>query len=307
MRLPVAASEEAFDALDEASLRPAVVALLRDLGVDPAGAQRYASGSLPVYRAGELVLKLFPQVHREECPVETAVLGAVHGRLPIATPRVVTSGERDGWGYVLMSRMPGSPLSAVWPRIPPQERDRLADELGWAVAALHALPPPVIDGWWPAGWDAFVAGQRAGCVRRQRERGLGERWLRLIPAALDVDLSGGRPVLLHTEIMRDHLLVEPDPAGRWRFSGLIDFEPAMRGSAEYEFVGVGCFVAEGDSRFLGRFLRAYGHPVDDGFPRRMMAWSLLHCYSNLPAWMRRLPAPAEPTFEALAGRWFGTS
>jgi hygromycin-B 7''-O-kinase len=166
MRLPVAASEEAFDALGEASLRPAVVALLRDLGVDPAGAQRYASGSLPVYRAGELVLKLFPQVHREECPVETAVLGAVHGRLPIATPRVVTSGERDGWGYVLMSRMPGSPLSAVWPRIPPQERDRLADELGWAVAALHALPPPVIDaGGRPGGtrsWPVSAPGVCGG-------------------------------------------------------------------------------------------------------------------------------------------------
>ncbi|MDI6097133.1 aminoglycoside 3'-phosphotransferase/choline kinase family protein [Actinoplanes sp. NEAU-A12] len=305
MRLPVANSVEAFGALDEVALRPGAEALLHDLGVDAATAERFTTGSLPVYRAGDLVLKLFPQVHVDEHPVETAVLQAVHGRLPIPTPRVVGSGERDGWGYVLMSRMPGVPLTEAWNDIPAAGRDRLADDLGQAVAALHALPPPAIDDWWPRDWDAFVAGQRTGCVERQRDRGLAPEWLEQIPAALDVDLTDSRRVLLHTEIMRDHLLVSPE--GGWHFSGLIDFEPAMRGAAEYEFVGVGCFVAEGDARFLGRFLRAYGHPADTGFPRRMMAWSLLHYYSNLPAWMRRLPGPARPTFDDLADRWFGTA
>jgi hygromycin-B 7''-O-kinase len=304
-RLPVAGSVEAFEALEEGELRPGVEALLRDLGADAVGAERFTSGSLPVYGSGELVLKLFPPVYRAEFPVETAVLQAVCGRLPIATPRVVRAGERDGWGFVLMDRMPGTQLSAVWDRIPRDDRDRLAEDLGHAVAALHAQPLPEIDGWWPADWDAFVAAQRTGCVERQRSRGLGEAWLERIPEALDVDLSDGRRVLLHTEIMRDHLLVSPGTDGRWRFSGLIDFEPAMRGAAEYEFVGVGCFVAEGDGRFLGRFLRAYGQPADDGFPRRMMAWALLHYFSNLPAWMRRLPAAA--SFDELAERWFGVA
>ncbi|MFC4069427.1 aminoglycoside phosphotransferase family protein [Actinoplanes subglobosus] len=304
-KLPVAGSAESFDALDEGALRPGVEALLRDLGVDPAGAERFASGSLPVYGAGRLVLKLFPQVYRAEFPVETGVLQAVHGRLPIATPRVEAAGERDGWAFVLMERMPGVQLSAVWDRIAAGDRDRLADDLGHAVAALHALPLPEIDGWWPADWDEFVAAQRAGCAERQRRRGLDQAWLERLPEALDVDLTDRRRVLLHTEIMRDHLLVAPGSDGRWRFSGLIDFEPAMRGAAEYEFVGVGCFVAEGDGRFLGRFLRAYGQPADDGFPRRMMAWALLHYFSNLPAWMKRLPAAA--TFDELADRWFGVA
>ncbi|BEL08039.1 aminoglycoside 3'-phosphotransferase/choline kinase family protein [Actinoplanes sichuanensis] len=302
--MPKAESAEAFDALDEGVLRAGAEELLRELGVD-AAAHRFASGSLPVYAAGELVLKLFPQVYRSEFPVETGVLRAIHGQLPIATPRVTAAGERDGWGFVLMERMPGTPLTGVWDRIAPGDRDRLADELGTAVAALHALAPPEIDDWWPDDWDGFVAGQRAGCVDRQRSRGLSEAWLDRIPEALDVDLTDRRRVLLHTEIMRDHLLVAPGADGRWRFSGLIDFEPAMRGAPEYEFVGVGCFVAEGDRRFLGRFLRAYRHPVDDGFPRRMVAWSLLHYFSNLPAWMKRLPPAA--SFDELAERWFGVA
>lgn len=49
----------------------------------------------------------------------------------------------------------------------------------------------------------------------------------------------GPPVLLHTEIMSEHLLVTQSPGGSWRLSGLLDFEPAMRGEREYEFVGAG--------------------------------------------------------------------
>ncbi|MGX6607140.1 hypothetical protein ACWKSP_34200 [Micromonosporaceae bacterium Da 78-11] len=93
-------------------------------------------------------------------------------------------------------------------------------------------------------------------------------------------------------------------------SGLVDFEPAIRGAAEYEFVGLAASVAEGDARFLGRALRAYGYTdeqVDATLRRRLLAWLLLHYYSNLPACLQRLPAPGAPTLEALADRWFATS
>jgi hypothetical protein len=35
--------------------------------------------------------------------------------------------------------------------------------------------------------------------------------------------------LLHTGVMRQHLLTAEGPEGTWRPSGLINFEPAMRG------------------------------------------------------------------------------
>jgi hygromycin-B 7''-O-kinase len=208
-----------------------------------------------------------------------------------------------------MDRLPGTPLREAWPRVTMLSRDRLADDLGRTIAALHRVPPPKLEGWWPDGWDAFVAGQRAGCAERQRARGLPAEWLAGLPAALDVDLGVGPPVLLHTELMREHLFVAQDPAGHWHFSGLIDFEPAMPGAAEYDFVGAAVFVSEGDARFLGRVLRAYGYrdeDLDEAFRARMMAWSLLHLHSDIPAWMKRLPPPAEPTFRSLAGRWFAT-
>jgi hygromycin-B 7''-O-kinase len=166
------------------------------------------------------------------------------------------------------------------------------------------VPPPAVPDWWPQDWDDFVADQRDACAGRHRALGLPDTLARQIPAFLDaVDLGAARPVLLHTEIMPAHLLVDE----RGDLSGLLDFEPAMRGASEYEFAAVGAFVAEGDARFLGRTLRAYGYPADRLDPalrRRLFAWLLLHYYSNLPAYLDRLPAPAEPTLDALADTWF---
>jgi len=108
--------------------------------------------------------------------------------------------------------------------------------------------------------------------------------------------------------MRQHLLVTRDAAGGWVLAGLFDFEPAMRGAYEYEFAAVGVFGSEGDPRFLRRCLTAYGYrddQLDHGLSRRLLAWTLLHYYSNLPGYLRHLPPPAEPELDALAARWFG--
>ena len=109
--------------------------------------------------------------------------------------------------------------------------------------------------------------------------------------------------------MREHLLASESREGRWQLSGLIDFEPAMRGEPEYEFVSVGVFTAGGDARFLARTLTSYGyHPGQLGpeLRRRLLALGILHRYSNLSWWMERLPGPAQPTLGALADRWFAT-
>jgi hygromycin-B 7''-O-kinase len=63
--------------------------------------------------------------------------------------------------------------------------------------------------------------------------------------------------------MRQHLLVEPDP---WRLTGLIDFEPAIRGAREYEFAADGVFFAEGDAGLLRRTLASYVNDLEGGGP-----------------------------------------
>jgi hygromycin-B 7''-O-kinase len=306
--LPVVKSWDSMP--DKAVLRADAARLCGELGMDVASLTRFEEGSRPVYASGDLVLKLFPQADGAAYRVEAGVLGAVQGKLPAATPHVHAVGERDGWGYVLMSRVPGVPLDKAWPRLMRQDRDRIASCLGETIATLHELPPPDIPGWWPDDWAAFTAGQRAECTDEQRAWGLAPEWVEQIPGFLaEVPLPGEPLVLLHTEIMREHLLVSQDGSGHWHLSGLIDFEPAMRGAREYEFVAVGCFVTLADARFLRRTLIAYGYTgdqLDEALRLRLMAWTILHRYSNLAAYLSRMPAPPEPSFGALADSWFAT-
>ncbi|SFA92745.1 hygromycin-B 7''-O-kinase [Amycolatopsis marina] len=290
-----------------------LAALCRRLDRDPATLKRFPDGSLPVYELGsDLVLKLYPPEDLDELRVEAAALRAVQGRLPIATPDVVDTGATGGWGYLLMGRLPGESLKSVWPRLSPVERSELAGVLGRTLAALHATGGARLEDIPRPDWAEFVARQRATAVERQRANGLDEGWLTQIPSFLDtVDdtkLACAGPVLLHTEVMRDHLVLSRTASG-WVPSGLFDFEPAMLGAPEYEFVAVGLFVSAGDARFLRELLLAYGYlpeQLGDELARRLLAYTLLHRYSNLRWYLRELPAPTEPTLDSLAVRWFGT-
>ena len=112
---------------------------------------------------------------------------------------------------------------------------------------------------------------------------------------------GREPVLLHTEVTREHLLVDP---ATWTLSGLLDFETAMTGDRAYEFAAAGLFLPRGDPRLLGRLLAAYGRSFD---PRELLAYTLLHLHANLPECLTEFPAPPEPTLDSLAQTWFGTA
>jgi hygromycin-B 7''-O-kinase len=244
-------------------------------------------------------------VSTPESVTEARVLDYLYGRLPVATPELLAHGEyENGWRYVLMSQLPGIELAAVWPAIPRPHQDRVASQVGELLAALHALdsaPRHGITG--PADWAGFLAGQRATAPQRQREVKLPEVWLSQIEGFLEsVPLPPGRErVLLHTEVTREHLVVDP---GTWTLSGLLDFERAMTGDRAYEFAAAGLFLPRGDPRLLGRILAAYGRSFD---PRELLAYTLLHLHSNLPECLRELPAPPEPTLDSLALTWFGTA
>ncbi len=205
--LPPADTLERYLAVraDQARLQPGVTALCERLGLRGADIVRFADGSLPVYAVGHnRVLKLYPGAFHDSYQVEHRVLEAIHQRLPIPTPGVEHAGEFEGWGYLLMERLGGQPLTTAWPHLSAAQRQRLAGQLGEALAALHAITTPELDALGPPDWDEFLAQQRASCVDRQRAAGLDPTWLEQIPAFLDsVTLDPAlRPVLLHTEVMQ---------------------------------------------------------------------------------------------------------
>jgi hygromycin-B 7''-O-kinase len=304
--LPSASDDAGWRTLcdDDAALAPGVTALLARHGLGDAPRVRYDSGSLPVYAVGDgLVLKLFPPTEVVHASIEARTLAAVQDRLPIPTPRLVAADTHDSWPYVLMSQLPGRRLVDAWPSLSIGERDRMADQLGEAVAALHATDTAPLADFTPR-WDAFVPAQRASAAQRQTQRRLAPQWVEQIDAFLARWMPPPAPkhVLLHTELMREHLMVDGAT-----LSGLFDFEPAMLGAPEYDFASFGLFVSCGDARFLRRALRAYGyadHALDEALPCRLMAYALLHRYSNLRWYLERLPLPGATTLEQLAAHWW---
>jgi hygromycin-B 7''-O-kinase len=310
---PDVQTPEAFEriARDEALLRPGIEAIARALGLsDPIS--RFAGGSLPVYAVGEnFVLKVYPPMYFDERDREAAVLGALHERLPIPTPAVLGSGELEGWGYLLMDRLRGTPLTDAWPELGEEDRMRLAAELGRTLRVLHAIREPAL-AIVRVDWPAFLERQRESCAERQRSRGLDEHWVGQIADFLAANPLDAAPseCLLHTEVMREHLLVERTPDG-WRYTGLFDFEPAMVGAAEYEFASVGLFFSCADPRLFRGVLQAYGYresALTADLERRLLVYTLLHKYGNLAWYLRRLPPPeGTSTLDQLASHWWGVT
>ncbi len=282
-----------------------VDAIRRELSLG-VGVKRFAYGSVPVFAVGdEHVVKLFPPAERSFFNTEWAALTRIDGLLSVPTPRAIAAGERGQWFYIVMTRLSGSSLAEAWPTIETHDRFQLMREVGAALAALHAiatdeLSPLAVD------WPRFMDAQRASCRDRQVERGLGPPWVDAVGEFLARWTPGddGARVLLHTEVMREHLLVERRE-GVWHISGLLDFEPAMLGAPEYELASVGIFVTCAEPGLLRVLLDAYGAEADDELPLRIMAYALLHRYSSLRWYLERLPVPDEVgDLESLARRWF---
>lgn len=307
--LPTVDTNDELDAMvsDETLLRPAALDLCTRLGLVGLPLRRFDEGSLPVYAVGgDMVLKLYPRFEVAEAIREARVLDHLWGQLPLPTPRLHATDEyANGWRFVLMSRLPGLSVAEAWPRLTGAEQDRIISESAQTLAALHAMDfKPLTDIVGPSDWSAFLRRQRARVLQQHSTNGVTEPWLSLIPGFLDsVPLPASTELaLLHTEFMREHLTIDMRD-GR-RLTGLFDFEPVMIGDPAYDFASTGLFVTRGDARQLRRFYEAYGRAPHD--PDQLLAYTLLHVYSDLPLYMHQLPTPAEPRLDVLAEMWFST-
>ena len=78
-------------------------------------------------------------------------------------------------------------------------------------------------------------------------------------------------------------------AGIWHISGLIDFGDSMLGKPEYDLLGPGAFLIQGDKALLKEFLLSYGYLPENltaSLSHQLTALMLLHRYSNLDVQIR---------------------
>jgi hygromycin-B 7''-O-kinase len=176
-----------------------------------------------------------------------------------------------------MTRLTGTPLTAVWPTLDEPARRAVLHTIGRVMAQVHALPAAPLQALAPA-WPDFLARQRAGCRRRQQRTGLPAHLLAQVDDFVAGALPAGPDVPLTGEYTPMNLL--HDAAG---LSAMFDFGDGLVGPPAYDWLGPMCFLAAGDAARLDALFDGYGQRFDRRWREPLLRLLLLHRYSCLPA------------------------
>lgn len=247
----------------------------------------FSDGTNIVFSYGESkVIKIFPPFHQSQFESERLVLKRLDGKLSIKTPTLEHEGEIFSWPYLIMSKLEGTNLETLWETMPHKNKIVILCELGELIREVHALPTDGLESI-DCHWPQFLEKQIANCVEQHQTKGLPDALLQQLPTYLDsikeVLPKIQKPVILTGEYTPMNFLVN-QVDGLWHITGLIDFGDSMLGLPEYDLLGPGAFLIQGDKQLLREFLTAYGylpHEMTDVLSQQLMALMLLHQYSNL--------------------------
>ena len=293
--LPIDIDVAAFDAWHDDL--PAWRAVIESIAAEQGGGtvtQMPESTAMVALLGDDRVLKLYPPFLRDHCDFERAALVHFAGRLGLPTPHLLGHGERDGWPYLLISRLPGVPLIQVWPGLCEQQCQQALHDIGRLAAQAHALPSRPLAALAPA-WPDFVQQQRTRCVGRQQCTGLPAHLVAQLPAFIDGPLPPGADVVLTGEYTPMNLMWGGDA-----LNGMFDFGDGLIGPREYDWLGPLCFLAAGRAARVQAFMAGYGAVLNAESRRQLLRLLLLHRYSNLPAQIACPGWQVAPDFDTLA-------
>jgi hygromycin-B 7''-O-kinase len=270
-----------------------------------ASLELYSEGTNIVFACGaSKVIKIFPPFHQASFKSDLLVLKHLEGKCSIKTPVVEVSGELAGWPYIIMNKLEGTLLETLWEKMGHDNKVVIIRELGSLIKEIHALPTDGLEEI-DCGWDKFIEIQIAHCVEQHRSKGLSQRLTQQIPSYIESIKESlpkiKKPVLLTGEYTPMNFLVK-EVDGIWHIDGLIDFGDSMLGLPEYDLLGPGAFLIQGDKSLLKSFLSSYGYTPEEmteTLSHQLTALLLLHKYSNLNVqvrildWKKRAPSLKE--------------
>lgn len=288
MQFPVFTDDEDFHAwrMDTSKSLPAAIDIARSHGLPCERPHAFAAGTnLVVALDDRLILKVFPPLLRRQFVSERAALSELRGRLSIAIPEIVLEGERDGWPYLVITRVSGALGKEAWPQLAERQKERILEELGAAIAEVQRVPPGALSEIEPR-WDVLMREQIAGCRARHARLGLARKFLDDLDGLLG-DAAAMIPmqpqaVILTGEYIPENLLLDIGD-GDCRLAGVIDFGDVMTGWREYDLMGPSAFMAAGRPRRVRSLFDGYGYSRKDmtfELKRRLMALLMLHRFSD---------------------------
>lgn len=286
--LPDFTNSETFRAWrsDTSRWLPVALDIARGHGLACTAPHVFATGTnLVVALDARLILKIFPPMLRSQFVSERGSLSQLRGRLSLPVPEIVAEGERDGWPYLVLTRLDGTVGSEVWSSLPEEQKERVLAEIGATIAEVQRVPPGMLGEIEPR-WGTFVRRQMAGCRARHERLGLKQKFLDglddLLRVAADLIPLDSPPVILTGEYIPENFLLAED-RGQWRLAGLFDFGDVKTGWGEYDLLGPSAFMAAGRPRRVRSLFEGFGYSradVNFALKRRLMALMLLHHASD---------------------------
>jgi hygromycin-B 7''-O-kinase len=285
--LPNLPSFETFKAwrADPSRWLPGALDIARGHGLPHADPHPFLTGTNLVVGLDGLVLKIFPPVLRAQFISERASLSQLRGQVSIPIPEIAHLGERDGWPYLVITRLRGMLGAEVWPTLPEDQKERVLGQIGATIAEVQRVPIGELSGIEPR-WEPFMRKQIEGCGARHRRLGLPQKYWdgldEIVRDAATLIPMNAAPVILTGEYIPENFLLSRD-AENWRLSGLIDFGDILTGWGEYDLLGPSAFMTAGMPRRVRSLFRGFGYSPEDVTPtmrRRLMVLMLLHRFSD---------------------------
>ena len=237
------------------------------------------------------VIKIFPPLHQDQFISETLIMKHLHNKISVSTPAIEYEGDISGWPYIIMSKIEGTLLEGLWENLDHNNKIIIIRELGALIHEVHSLPTKgvkIID----CPWQQFIRNQINQCVARHQFTKLSKKLLQQIPeyleSAEELLPKLKKSVILTGEYTPMNFLVKQE-FGVWHINGLIDFGDSMLGLPEYDLLGPGAFLIQGDKILLREFLISYGYLPQNLTPalsHQLTVLMLLHRYSNLKIQIR---------------------
>lgn len=237
------------------------------------------------------VIKIFPPFHKNHFENEVLVLHHLKNKISVSIPEIKYEGKIEGWPYFIMSKLKGSSLEGLWENLNYENKIILIKELGALIHEVHSLTTKGLEKI-DCHWTYFIENQIKNCFLRHKEMKMPEFLLREISNYLQSTKQTlpklRSPVILTGEYTPMNILVNKEDS-IWHIVGLIDFGDSMLGMPEYDLLGPGAFLIQGDKKLLKEFLAAYGYPASEmtrTLSQQLTTLMLLHRYSNLNVQIR---------------------
>ena len=133
-----------------------------------------------------------------------------------------------------------------------------------------------------------------------------------------IDEARSRPrVVVHGDLESDHVLLSRTD-GEWRVTSIIDFGDAIVGVSDYEWMPLWLGLFDRNPDELRAFIESYDPTLlsDESFPRRLMAWTLLHDFgtdaiselldrTNIPTPIKTFDELSNTVWPSIASTYFG--